>query len=80
MAKFNKMNAIVIGISIDLPFSNKVFKEQYKLNFIVVSDYNREIVKKYNVYWKFSALLGYILAKRSVFVKDRGGDKVQVGI
>jgi len=73
MAKFNEMNAVVIGISVDPPFSNKAFKEQYKLNFIVVSDYNREIVKKYNVYWEFPALPGYILAKRSVFVVDKEG-------
>ncbi|MDT7873391.1 peroxiredoxin [Stygiolobus sp. CP850M] len=73
MAKFNEMNAVVIGISVDPPFSNKAFKEQYKLNFIVVSDYNREIVKKYNVYWEFPALAGYILAKRSVFVVDKEG-------
>lgn len=73
MAKFNDMNAVVIGISVDPPFSNKAFKEQYKLNFIVVSDYNREIVKKYNVYWEFPALPGYILAKRAVFVIDKEG-------
>ncbi|QGR19692.1 peroxiredoxin [Stygiolobus azoricus] len=73
MAKFNDMNAVVIGISVDPPFSNKAFKEQYKLNFIVVSDYNRELVKKYNVYWEFPALPGYILAKRAVFVIDKEG-------
>ncbi|MEJ2771431.1 peroxiredoxin [Stygiolobus sp. CP8521M] len=73
MAKFNEMNAVVIGISVDPPFSNKAFKEQYKLNFIVVSDYNREIVKKYNVYWEFPALPDYILAKRAVFVVDKEG-------
>lgn len=73
MAKFNEVNAEVLGISVDPPFSNKAFKEHYKLNFKVLSDYNREVVKKYGVFWEFPALPGYILAKRSVFVIDREG-------
>ena len=73
MAKFNSLNAVVLGISVDPPFSNKAFKEENKLNFIILSDYNREIVKKYDVYWEFPALPGYILAKRSVFVIDKEG-------
>ncbi|BDC18805.1 peroxiredoxin [Acidianus sp. HS-5] len=73
MANFNKMDAAVLGISVDPPFSNKAFKEQNKLNFTVLSDYNREIVKKYGVYWEFPSLAGYILAKRSVFVIDKDG-------
>ncbi|BFI76714.1 peroxiredoxin [Sulfurisphaera ohwakuensis] len=73
MAKFNEVNAVVLGISVDPPFSNKAFKEHNKLNFTILSDYNREVVKKYNVAWEFPALPGYILAKRAVFVIDKEG-------
>ncbi|AWR98039.1 redoxin domain-containing protein [Acidianus sulfidivorans JP7] len=73
MAKFNSIDAKVIGISVDPPFSNKAFKEQNKLNFTVLSDYNREVIKKYNVYWEFPALPGYVLAKRAVFVIGKDG-------
>ncbi|MDT7876428.1 MAG: peroxiredoxin [Sulfolobus sp.] len=73
MEKFNNFNALVLGISVDPPFSNKAFKEHYKLNFTILSDYNREVIKKYNVFWEFPALPGYLLAKRAVFVIDREG-------
>ncbi|ARM76880.1 peroxiredoxin [Acidianus manzaensis] len=73
MAKFNSINAQIIGISVDPPFSNKAFKDQNKLNFLILSDYNREVIKKYNVYWEFPALPGYILAKRAVFVIGKDG-------
>ncbi|WP_369611706.1 peroxiredoxin [Sulfurisphaera javensis] len=73
MAKFNEVNAVVLGISVDPPFSNKAFKEQNKLNFTVLSDYNREVIKKYGISWEFPALPGYVLAKRAVFVIDKEG-------
>nr|WP_256202048.1 redoxin domain-containing protein [Sulfuracidifex metallicus] len=73
ISKFNDMNAVVLGISVDPPFSNKAFKDHNKLNFDILSDYSREVVKKYGVSWEFPSLPGYILAKRSVFVVDKEG-------
>ncbi|PSN84208.1 peroxiredoxin [Candidatus Marsarchaeota G2 archaeon ECH_B_SAG-F08] len=74
MQKFNSFNAQVVGISVDPPFSNKAFKEQYKLNFPILSDYNREAVKAYGVaHNDFANLKGYTAAKRSVFILDKDG-------
>jgi peroxiredoxin len=77
MAMFNKLNAKVVGISVDPPFSNKAFKEAYKLNFPILSDYNREAIKVYDVMLDFSKLIpvlkGYIAAKRAVFILDKNG-------
>ncbi|MEM0132104.1 MAG: peroxiredoxin, partial [Saccharolobus sp.] len=73
MAKFNEFNAVVLGISVDPPFSNKAFKEHNKLNFTILSDFNREAVKMYGVSGELPILKGYVLAKRSVFVIDRNG-------
>jgi peroxiredoxin len=73
ISKFNDMNAVVLGISVDPPFSNKAFKDHNKLNFDILSDYSREVVKKYGVSWEFPSLPGYILAKRAVFVVDKEG-------
>lgn len=73
MAKFNEFNATVLGISVDPPFSNKAFKEQNKLNFTILSDFNREAVKAYGVAGELPILKGYVLAKRSVFVIDGNG-------
>ncbi|QKR00175.1 peroxiredoxin [Metallosphaera tengchongensis] len=73
LAKFNKFNAQVLGISVDPPFSNKAFKEANKLNFPVLSDYRRDAVKTYGVDMEFPPLPGYVIAKRAVFVIDKEG-------
>ena len=74
LSKFNNVNAQVIGISVDPPFSNKAFADQNKLNFPVLSDYNRQAVKAYDAYHEnFIGLDRYTAAKRAVFVIDRDG-------
>ncbi|EZQ07077.1 alkyl hydroperoxide reductase [Candidatus Acidianus copahuensis] len=73
MSKFNEINATVVGISVDPPFSNKAFKDQNKLNFTILSDYNREAVKQFGIPMEFPFLPGYVTAKRSVFVLDKEG-------
>lgn len=74
MAEFNKINAQVVGISVSDPFSNKAFAQNNNLSFPILSDYNREVVKLYNVYHEnFGNLKGYTTAKRSVFILDRNG-------
>ncbi len=74
LSKFNSLNAQVIGISVDGPFSNKAFADQNKLNFPLLSDFNREVVRTYDVRLdNFAGLIGYTAAKRSVFVLDKQG-------
>ena len=68
------MNAQVVGISVDAPFSNKAFADQKKLSFPLLSDFNRQVVKTYDAYHdNFSGLNGYTAAKRAVFVLDKQG-------
>ncbi len=74
MAKLNTVNAKVVGISIDGPFSNKAFKEQNKLTFSILSDYNREAVRIFGIELNnFAGLNGYVAAKRSIFIADKRG-------
>lgn len=74
MSKFNSLNAAVVGISVDSPFSNAAFKKTYNLNFPILCDYNREAVKVYGVFHEnFAGLKGYTAAKRSVFILDKQG-------
>ncbi len=74
LSKFNNVNAQVIGISVDPPFSNKAFADQNKLTFPILSDFNRQAVKAYDAYHEnFAGLNGYTAAKRSVFVVDKEG-------
>ncbi len=74
MSKFNSMDAHVVGISVDSPFANKAFATQNNLQFPVLSDVNREAVKRYGIPLdNFGGLQGYTVAKRSVFVLDKKG-------
>ena len=74
MQALNSLNAQVIGISVNDPFTNKAFAEANKLEFPILSDYSRETVRKFNVFHdNFAGLTGYTVAKRSVFVLDEPG-------
>ncbi len=74
MSRFNELNAQVVGISVDAPFSNRAFAAQNNLQFPVLSDYSRSTVKAYGIVLdNFSGLAGYSAAKRSVFVLDKEG-------
>ena len=59
MARLVDLNAQVIGISVNDPFSNKAFAEKNRLPFPVLSDYNREVIKTYGVeLFDFAGLKG----------------------
>ena len=74
MARFNELNAQVVGISVDSPFANKGFATQNNLQFPLLSDYTRSTLKDYGiVHDGFGGLTGYSAAKRSVFVLDKDG-------
>ena len=74
MARFIDLKAQVIGISVNDPFSNKSFSEKNRLQFPILSDYKREVIKTYELELpNFAGLDGYIVAKRSVFVIDSKG-------
>ncbi len=74
MARFNSMEADVIGISVNDPFSNKAFSDQNQLNFPLLSDYSRKTVRDYEVAMEnFAGMEGYTAAKRSVFILDKEG-------
>lgn len=74
LTKFNKLQAHIVGISVNDPFANKAFAERNLLSFPLLSDYNRKVIRMYGVELKdFAGLQGYSVAKRSVFILDRGG-------
>jgi peroxiredoxin len=74
LASFNALDAQVVGISVDSPFANKGFAAANNLTFPLLSDFNREVSKKYpGIHDTFSGVTGYSAAKRSVFVLDGKG-------
>lgn len=74
MAALNSLDAQVVGISVNDPWSNRAFAEANRLQFPLLSDYTRETVRKYDAYHEdFGGLKGYTAAKRSVFIIDGSG-------
>ena len=73
IALYSKANAQVFGISVDMPFSLAKFKEEQKLNFPLLSDFNKEASTAYGcLYESFSVDLRGV-SKRSAFVIDKDG-------
>ena len=71
-ADLNKVSAQVLGVSTDTFFALKAWGDQQKLNFPLLSDYNREVIPKYGVL--NPDMIGMKnIAKRAVFVIDRNG-------
>lgn len=74
IAKLESLDAEILGISVNDPFTLKSFHEENLLNFPLASDYNRKAVEAYNVaHHDFAGLTGYTVAKRSVFIIDKQG-------
>jgi peroxiredoxin Q/BCP len=46
--EFTKRNAVILGISKDSVNSHKKFADKYGLNFPILSDEKKEVIKKYN--------------------------------
>ena len=70
---YNNLNAIVFGISIDSVFTLGKFKEEQKLNFDLLSDFNKEASLAYNSLYDEFILGMKGVSKRSAFVIDKDG-------
>ena len=70
---FNELEATVLGISVDSPWANGGFSKQYNLEFDLLSDFNREVVKKYDVLFEgLGGIEGYTCANRAVYILQSG--------
>ncbi|MBY0480640.1 MAG: redoxin domain-containing protein [Chitinophagaceae bacterium] len=71
---YNNTNAQVFGVSVDSLFVLGKFKEEQKLNFPLLSDFNKEASKAFGVlYDTFPAFGMQGVSKRSAFVLDKEG-------
>jgi peroxiredoxin len=72
MATLGQAKAQVYGISVDTFFTLKAFQDQQKLNFPLLSDFNKQAIRDYGVFNEdMIGLKG--IAKRGVFVIDKDG-------
>ena len=70
---YNNANAEVFGISVDSLYTLAKFKEEQKLNFSLLSDFNKEVSIAYgSLYEMFSNNMKGV-SKRSAFVIDKQG-------
>lgn len=71
---YNNTNAVVFGISVDSIFSLAKFREEQKLNFQLLSDFNKEAADAFGVlYETFPAFEMQGVSKRAAFVIDTAG-------
>ena len=72
--KFEKIDAVILGVSPDSVESHKKFEQKYNLNFNMLSDEKKEVVQKYGV-WKEKNMYGrkYMGVERTTYIIDTEG-------
>jgi peroxiredoxin len=76
LKEYESLNAQLLGISVDTHFALKMFHEKNNYNFPLLSDFNKKVIKDYDVVLdvfvpgKFDYLN---TAKRAAFVVDKDG-------
>jgi peroxiredoxin len=73
MSTYNELNAEVLAISTDTPQSLARYKTDNQFNFKLLSDYNKEVIRAYDVIYEEYSLGMKGIAKRAVFVIDAEG-------
>ena len=72
LAELNRVSATVLGISTDTFFALKAWADAQHLNFPLLSDFNKTVIRQYDVVNPDMIGLKDI-AKRATFVIDRNG-------
>lgn len=47
---YTNLGIDVVGVSVDMPFTLKVFKEQHQISFPLLSDFNKNTIRDYDMY------------------------------
>src|SRR5215831_3095499 len=72
LGAYSGLNADVIGISVDSPFSQEAWAQKEKINITLASDLNKETAKAYGTLLPDLLGLGAVSA-RAAFVVDKQG-------
>jgi glutaredoxin-dependent peroxiredoxin len=67
---YDGLNAVILGISVDSPFTLAKFKEEYNYQFDLLSDFNKTVSKAYGAFYEEFVLGLHGVAKRAAFVID----------
>ncbi len=63
-------NAVILGVSVDSPFTLAKYKEEYNYQFELLSDFNKEVSIAYDCIYKEFVLGLKGVSKRAAFVID----------
>ncbi len=71
---YQNLSATVIGISVDSVFTLAKYKQDEDLNFMLLSDFNKEVSSMYgSIYESFTDMGMKGVSKRSAFIIDKQG-------
>jgi peroxiredoxin len=70
---YNDLNAVVYGISVDSLHTLNKFRQEQKLNFELLSDFNKDASKAYDSLYEMFGFDMKGVSKRSAFVVDKDG-------
>ncbi|HXB08563.1 MAG TPA: peroxiredoxin [Puia sp.] len=73
LAFYNQANAQVFGISVDSVFTLSRYKEDQKLNFPLLSDFNKNVSTEYGTLYDTFVFDMRGVSKRSAFIIDKKG-------
>ncbi len=76
MKDYENLKAQVFAISVDSPFSQKLWVDKHNFNFPLLSDFNKEVSQMYGAFYDLWLPGKWDLkgvAKRSAFVVDKSG-------
>jgi peroxiredoxin len=67
------LNAEILAISVDSPFTLAKFKEEQNLNFPLLSDFNKDVSEAYGAIYETFGMNMKGVSKRAAFVIDENG-------
>ncbi|WP_316840436.1 redoxin domain-containing protein [Pedobacter gandavensis] len=70
---YEGMNADVVGISVDSPFTLAKFKEDQSYQFPLLSDFNKEVSQAYGAFYEDFVFNMKGISKRAAFVVNEEG-------
>ncbi|MEM8524924.1 MAG: peroxiredoxin [Bacteroidota bacterium] len=73
LSTYGDLNAQILAISVDSPFTLEQFKNAQNYNFPLLSDFNKEASEAYGSLYKEFAFGMKGVSKRSAFVVDKEG-------
>jgi peroxiredoxin len=74
--EFQEAGATILGVSADSAFSQEAFREEYDIEFDLVSDMSGEAMQEYDIQLDIEELGLHGIANRAVFIVDDAGDVV----